>query len=137
MEVVAPAAATMGAQTPRDRRGYFAARRIRLHREALKAVADFNERNVECFRCFSTKQWALELDHVGYWKDSVRNSHGAERSLEALQHPERFMIMCRRCHQKYDLSNRADPRRKKVEGRLEGVVMVIPLVLTIYGSLSE
>jgi hypothetical protein len=119
--------ASMGASRKRDQRFYFVLRRVKLRHRALRAVANYNQRRIECFRCFTPRRQVLELDHVGYWKDSVKYGHGAERSREAIEHPERFMIMCRRCHRMYDLrlsenlqkrKSRRTPKHRPPKGRL-------------------
>jgi 5-methylcytosine-specific restriction endonuclease McrA len=126
--------APMGAPLRRDRRTYFALRRIQLHRKALRVVADFYGRKIECFKCLATDHAALQLDHIDYSEDSVIASHAAERSREAIAAPWRFRLLCRRCHQWRHNRRHAEPSRKRAVARLEGSVIVIPLVLTINGN---
>jgi len=65
-----------------------------------------------CQGCGTDKN--LQLHHRYYAKDSIRpkvhNESGnqtVKRVREAIQHPERFQLLCLSCH------NRKDPRRKK------------------------
>jgi len=42
----------------------------------------------------------LELHHIYYAEDSVKGSkgHRLRRVIEALEHPERFVLLCKACH---------------------------------------
>jgi hypothetical protein len=75
-----------------------------MHEKALISVALFHKKPVACFVC-ARKTRPLELDHIRYALDSVRRGHGAERSEEAMLHPERFRILCRGCHVGIDLKS--------------------------------
>lgn len=63
-----------------------------LRRQAIKLLGG------KCRRCGSLGplENALELHHVVREPDSARSSYQAVR--EALQHPERFMLLCRVHH---------------------------------------
>lgn len=65
-----------------------------------------------CQRCGATKN--LQLHHRYYARDSVRskvhNENGCQskkRNLEALEHPERFRLLCLPCH------NQIQPKKQK------------------------
>ena len=52
-----------------------------------------------CRSCFSKDD--LQLNHVAYLPLSVRGyvkSDYWKRAREALEHPERFELLCKRCH---------------------------------------
>jgi hypothetical protein len=105
-----------GAQPPgvrvrtekRNRREYLAERRRQIREKALRAVSDYNQRPVECFRCGKTNG-ILELDHIWYSRDSVRYGHSGERAEEAIKFPSRFYLLCRACHISKDLKDKLGP----------------------------
>jgi len=52
-----------------------------------------------CRSCFSKDD--LQLHHIAYLPLSTRNSEKSDywkRAREALEHPERFELLCKRCH---------------------------------------
>lgn len=119
MVPVGLAAAPLGAQGKPDRRFYFVLRRAKLRHQALETVARYNgRREVECMRCGIRQRQVLELAHVAYWEDSVKRGHGAERSQEAIRAPERFVILCRRCHLVCDLRGPGGKGKKRKKGEL-------------------
>lgn len=66
-----------------------------------------------CQRCGSVKN--LQLHHKYYARDSIRpkvhNENGCQskkRNLEALEHPERFNLLCLPCH------NKIQPKKQKI-----------------------
>ncbi len=53
----------------------------------------------KCVKCGSKEK--LHLHHIKYAKDSVRwndKSDDVKRVKEALEHPERFELLCAFCH---------------------------------------
>jgi hypothetical protein len=92
----------------KDRREYLKKRRVEIRNKALAAVASYNGRPIECFRC-GKADGVLELDHVYYATDSVRYGHSAERAEEAIKHPSRFYLLCRACHISKDLTDKVGP----------------------------
>jgi len=70
----------------------------------------------ECMICKSTKN--LQLHHKYYVSDSIRpkshNENGnvtIKRKQEAIDHPERFLLICLSCH------NRIEPRLPHLKGQ--------------------
>ena len=65
----------------------------------------------KCVNCGTVER--LQLHHKYYAQDSIRPKssepgyHSKQRNLEALNHPERFMLLCLSCH------NHIEPRRTK------------------------
>lgn len=58
----------------------------------------------ECFDCGLNDQ-LLTFDHWnGYAADSVRVGHGDQRAREAIEHPERFHLVCWPCHRRRTIS---------------------------------
>jgi 5-methylcytosine-specific restriction endonuclease McrA len=51
-----------------------------------------------CAKCGDSNLARLELHHVRYAQGSVRDGHARARVMEALKHPERFKLLCRKCH---------------------------------------
>ena len=67
----------------------------------------------KCELCKSNKN--LQLHHVIYGPDSIRpqshnenGSHSLKRKQEAINHPERFLLICLSCH------NKIEPRGLKL-----------------------
>jgi len=55
----------------------------------------------KCVKCESVKH--LQLHHISYAKDSVswwESGEYLKRAKEALEHPERFELLCKNCHNK-------------------------------------
>jgi len=53
-----------------------------------------------CRSCFTKDN--LQLHHVAYLPLSTRNNEKSDywkRAREALEHPERFQLLCKRCHE--------------------------------------
>jgi hypothetical protein len=100
-------------------------RRRVLRFRALRAVANFNRRVVECFTCGSRNLKRLELHHRRYAKGSVLASHGGERSQEALKYPQRFELLCRECHD----TVHANTEEKWDMRGTRRLLIVIPIVL--------
>ena len=68
----------------------------------------------KCVKCGSKDK--LHLHHIKYAKDSVRwndKSDDVKRVKEALEHPERFELLCVTCHGNYHYD--LGPKRKRVD----------------------
>lgn len=77
-----------------------------------KKTQELNQKNKEihgseCHLCKSKKR--LQLHHMYYAPDSVRpkshNENGSmtlKRKQEAIDHPERFLLVCLSCHNKIE-----------------------------------
>lgn len=66
---------------------------------ALFLVAATGGKDVPvCFMQDKYCEGSLELDHLVYETDSVKASHGNLRVVEALEHPERFRLLCKNHH---------------------------------------
>lgn len=77
-----------------------------------------------CFVCGYSKR--LELHHLWYEVDSEqRNSQGTiERMIEAIQHPERFVRLCKSCHSSVTMVQHNGPLI------IERIIEVIELGMT-------
>ncbi len=59
-----------------------------------------------CRSCFTKDN--LQLHHVAYLPLSTRNNEKSDywkRAREALEHPERFQLLCKRCHEAHHHRN--------------------------------
>lgn len=59
-----------------------------------------------CKSCFSKDN--LQLHHIAYLPLSTRNNEKSDywkRAREALEHPERFQLLCKRCHEAHHHRN--------------------------------
>ena len=74
----------------------------------LKAIAKLGGVCVWCgARASKTK---LELHHVRYAEGSIKDGHARDRALEALKHPSRFKLLCRKCHMAFEPEKYPRPR---------------------------
>ncbi len=72
-------------------------KRMREYNRKLRIKA-YQKLGQFCWACGSKTR--LSLHHDYYTDDSAKGSKvGSKRYLEAIRHPERFMILCRKCHQ--------------------------------------
>jgi len=72
----------------------------------------------KCVKCGSKEK--LHLHHIKYAKDSARWVEGKpdpynEREKEALEHPERFELLCTHCHGNYHREQGVKLRRLRAK----------------------
>ena len=75
----------------------------KLRKHAYKKLSEF------CWACNSKKHLCLHHDY--YASNSVKsdaNTGGSKRYLEAITHPERFIVLCSSCHTKHHMQEKRD-----------------------------
>ena len=74
----------------------------KLREKAYRVLGKF------CWACNSTEK--LCLHHNYYAVDSAKPGKGvgSKRYLEAVNHPERFMVLCKSCHAKHHQMEREE-----------------------------
>lgn len=128
IDPVGHAVATFSAPRRRDRGFYFFIRRRRMRYNALLAItAHHGRKNIECMRCGVRNMKSLQLAHIYYEMDEGPRKRSFERSRDALQHPEKYIVLCYFCHKICDYRGPKQSKKKRSASQrgLRGRVLAI------------
>ena len=86
-------------------------KRMREYNRKLRIKA-YQKLGEFCWACGSKTR--LSLHHDYYSHDSAKGSSvGSKRYLEAIRHPERFMVLCKSCHSRHHIFERYENNIKQ------------------------